>query len=253
MQTSSAYEVEQVEEMGVFKRALNIFFEPGRVFSSVKQNPKILIPMIIIILGFVLLAVPTVDLVAEHTRQSYEEMYNNEEFMKTQRITKEQAVASIEQTVGFTRVAAFVWPVVTPLIILIQAGVFFAVFKLLKGSGTFKQTFAVLTYSYFISLLGEAVRVINVVVSGKADVTNSLALLMLDDKTSFLYNFLYGLDLFGLWAFIVAALGLSIVHNVSRKKAYLSVISVCILFVAITSALTTFQAASMYNQFGITM
>lgn len=253
MQTTNACEVERTEKMGVFKRALNIFFEPCRVFESVAQKPKIVVPIILIILGFVLLAVPKVSLTEDYTRQTYEKMYSSEDFMKTQKMTKEQANMSIEQAVGFTKIMLFIGPFLTPLVILIQAAVFFGIFKMLKGAGTFKQTFGVITYSYFISLLGEVIRTVNVVIGGKVDVTNSLALLMSDDKTNFLYNFFNGLDLFGLWAFIVAALGLAMVHNVSRKKAYVWVISVCIIFVAISAALTTFQAVSMYKQFGITM
>lgn len=253
MQTMNACEVEQAKEMGVFKRIINIFMEPSKVFKSVAQKPKVLIPIVFIILGFILLAVPKVSLMEEYTRQTYEKLYGSEQFMKTQKITKEQANASIEQTVGFSKIMSFVGPLFMLIMILIQTLVFFGLFKLFKGVGTFMQTFAVLTYSYLINLLGEVVRTINVIISTNVEVTNSLALLLPNDKTNYLFNFLNGLDLFGLWAFLVAALGLSIVHKVSSRKAYIWVISLCVLFVAISAAFTTLQAVNMYKQFGITL
>jgi len=90
METINACELEQAtKEMGAFKRIINIFMEPSKVFKSVAQKPKVLIPIIFIILGFILLAVPKVSLMEEYTRQTYEKLYGSEQFMKTQKITKD--------------------------------------------------------------------------------------------------------------------------------------------------------------------
>lgn len=254
METITEYEVEKVNEMGVFKRIFNIFFEPGKVFKSIAEKTKILIPLIILMIGVGLLAIPTAPLMQDYSRQNTEKLYKNEKFLSSQKtITKDNADSYIEQSSKFVKIASYASPIIVLLMLLFQAAIFFGLFKILGGTGSFIQTFAVFIYSYFISFLGEIVKTVNIMVTGKVDVTNSIALLMQDDKTSFLYNFLSSLDLFGLWAFITAAIGLSIIHSVSRKKAYIGVFSLCLLFVLLSSINTTMQAANMLNQYGITL
>lgn len=254
MQTVNTSEVDQTNQMGIMKRILNIFFEPVKVFRSVAEKPKVLIPLIILMFSFAILAVPTAPIMEDYTKQTNEKLYKNEKFLSTQKaVTKDNADELIEQNAKFVRILSYASPVIVMIVMLLQAAIFLGAFKVLGGKGSFSQTFAVLVYSYFISLLGEVVRVINIVVSGKADITNSIALFMQDDKTNFLYNFFYSMDLFGLWAFIVAAVGFSIVHQASMKKAFICVFSLCMLFVIVASLNATIQSVNLFNQYGITM
>lgn len=244
---------ETQQNMGIIKRIFNIFFEPEKVFKSVIEKPRVFLPVVLIILGLFAISVPRLPFTENYSRQALEKIYKSEKFLKTQQITPEQADKSIDQNMKFQKIFSYFAPLGTIFILFLQTLIFLMVFKLLGGVGTFKQTFAVFSYSFFINLLGEAVKTVNVLISGKADAANSIGLLMQDDKTSFLFNFLNGIDVFGLWAFIVAAIGLSVVHGVSRKKAYIWVFSLCLFFMLASSAYVTIQAAAMYNQFGITI
>lgn len=247
-------EVIQTEEMGMFKRIINIVFEPSKVFRSIVEERKLLVPIILIAISLVLLAIPKAPMVEDYNRNLTGKIYKSEAFLSTVQITPEQADKSVESAAKISKIVSYFSPIMALVMLLLQALVFYLAFKILKGKGTFVQTFSVLVYAYLIKVLGEAVRTINVVISGKADVTNSFALLMPhSDKTSFVYNLVGSLDLFSIWALIVAALGLSIIHNVSKKKAYLTVFSLWIVYILGMAGYITFSAVSLYNKYGVTM
>lgn len=244
----------QIEKVSVFKRIVNIVFEPSKVFKSILEEQKVLVPIIMIILSLVLLAIPKSQMVEDYNRNLTEKIYKSEVFLKTVQMTPEQADKSVESAAKISRIVSYFSPIMALLMLILQALVFYLAFKIFKGVGTFAQTFSVLIYTYLIKVLGEAVRTVNVVISGKADITNSFALLMPnDDKMSFIYNLASSFDLFTIWTLIVSALGLSIIHNISRKKAYLTVFSLWFVYVLGMAAYVTFSAVSLYNKYGVTM
>lgn len=246
--------VVKIEKMGIFKRILNIVFEPSKVFKSIIEEKKLLLPIILIVLSLVLMAIPKAQMVEDYNRDLTRKIYKSEAFLKTVQITPEQADKSVESAAKIAKIISYFSPAMILIMLLLQALVFYFAFKILRGTGTFAQTFSILVYAYFVKVLGEAVRTVNVVISGKVDITNSFALLMPnDDKTSFIYNFASNFDLFSIWALIVVALGISIIHNVSKKKAYITVFSLWMVYALGMAAYVTFSAASLYNKYGVTM
>lgn len=241
------------KQMGILSRFINIIFEPTKVFLNIIEKQIILVPIIIIILGLLALIIPKGSLSEEYSRNLMTKIYSSEQFAKTQPITKDQMNKNIDLSVKVQKIASYFSPILVVLTLLIQTVIFYLVFKAFGGAGGFKQTFAVFIYSYFINLIGECVRTINVLITGNIYVANSFGLLMQDDKTSYIYNFINAFDFFGLWAIIVSALGLSIVHKVSTKKSYIICIVLFLVFVIVMSGYTTFSANQMFKQYGITI
>lgn len=252
MEIVSNQEVQGAQPMGVGKRFINIIFDPKAVFSSIIGAPKILIPIVFILVSLLLLAIPKAPLAEDYTRESMEKIYKNEKFLMTQQITTDSANKLIEKQTQNAQRNAYLGFILFPAIaLLIKAGIFHGLFKLIGGVGTFVQTLAVCLYSYIIQVIGEAVRTVNVLISGNYESVNSLGLIMQNDKTSYLYNFINFLDFFSVWSIILVAVGLSIVHKVSQKKSYIWALSLWMLYIVFLVVSTTLQASMLYEKFGI--
>ena len=244
----------EIKEMGFIKRLINIIFEPRQVFDSIKVKSSVWVQVIFVIVCLVLLIIPKAPLAEQYSRQSIEKLYHSEKFLKTQQMSQDGANALIESQMKISKPFIFLGAIFGPLILLlISAGVFHGIFKLLRGGGSFSQTFSVVLYSYFINIIGEGVRTINVLLSGNYEATNSLGLLMSSDKTNFLFNFLNSLDVFAIWSISITAFGLSIVHNVLKKKSYVWVLSIWGGAMVLYAVYITIQMSALYKQYGITL
>lgn len=249
---NTTQEVSVNNDLGFFKRLVNIIFEPKTVFESIRIKPALLIQFIFIAVMLSVLVIPKYPAYEAYSKNSIDKVFKSEKFMKSNNLSSDAAAKIIESQEKYMKAGAYFNYVGVPLLmILISSLLLFGVFKAFGGSGTFKQTLAVVLYTYSINILGEIVRTINVVLSGNFEVTNSLGLFMANDKTSIIYNLLNSIDFFSVWATIIMAVGLAIVHKVKIKKAYIGSFSVWGLGIIIYVIYMTIQATAYYKQYDI--
>lgn len=242
------------DNMGVFKRILNVFLEPQCVFESIKEKSKILVPIIIIGIAYLAITFATMPISENYTRNYLEKIYKSDAFLRSQaQITIDNADSFIDKTMKYQKVASYFSPILILLMILFNAIVFFVLFKILGGVGSFGKTFAAVVYAYFIKILGTIVLSVSVLITGNIYEYNSPGLLMINDKTSYLFNIINQLDIFNIWYYIVLALGLCIIHKVSTKKGLIGVLSLVAAFILGYGGYITYQALDMYQKYGITM
>ena len=119
---------------------------------------------------------------------------------------------------------------------LIQALVIWLVTKIFKGQASYKQILSVLGYSSVISVLGTIVTVAVIYITGTyTDVTyTSLASLLPEIKGSFIYGVAKVVEVFYIWQLVVNAIGIAIVSKMDKKKAYLIMVLVLIVYAVFT-------------------
>lgn len=252
--------MEQIENVIIEKKKsflkdiINIILEPKKVFEDILERQKILVPLLAILIVLFILALVAAPIGIEFSKASIENMFSSEKFLKTAQMSADSAQNYIETVTKYTKFIIYPSLILLPILYLfLQGGIFHAAFKIFSGAGTFKQTLSIIIYSYFIKLVGEIVRTINMVISGNYEIRNSFGLLMSDDKTSFIYNFINGIDFFSIWQLTIIALGLSYIHKISKKKSIITVFALWGIFIIISAVYITINAVSLYKQYGITI
>lgn len=184
-----------------------MIMEPGKQFKRMIDNPKILVPFIIVtvltILGM-LLMMSQIDFIGDDP-----EFANMSE--------DELMIVTVFAQVTFAITGLFL-PAFT---ILISAFIYFVIAKIVKSDVMFKQLFSMTTFIYIISVLSLLV--------------NSLAFLGMSNPDPDLYltslnsmigaegplgAFLVSIEIFTIWGMILTAMGLQIVAKFSKGLSW---------------------------------
>lgn len=118
--------------------------------------------------------------------------------------------------------------VASPIIVLITAGLLFAVFNAaMGGEALFKQVFALVAHAGVISALGAAFSgTVNYFRGGTGSVANLGALLPMLPEKSFIANLLGAIDVFLVWYVVVLAIGLAALYRRRTQPIALSLLGV---------------------------
>jgi hypothetical protein len=134
--------------------------------------------------------------------------------------------------------------VMTPIIAVIIAGVFFAIFNAaLGGEASFKQVLAVLVHAGAVSSLSSVLSGTVNYLRGTAvsSVANLGALLPMLPEKSFAANLLGAVDIFLIWYIVVLAIGLAVLYKRRTQPIAISLLSVYAV-IAIVIALVKSRA-----------
>lgn len=221
--------------MGGASKVFNIFFEPKKVFESLKIKPTWLIPFIIVALlgtGFYYYTYPFI------MNQQVEKIKSNE------KIPDEQKQNIIEKMTEQNHPP--LWqlpfaPVGALLVFAILSAVLFFVFNvLLGGDSTFRRVFSVYAYSSLIAIPSMIVKFPLIMMKKDIGVQTSLALLLsADSKDTFLYRILSGFDVFTFWQVILLSVGMGVLYKYTTKKAFTVVFVLWVLLILGMSGLSS--------------
>lgn len=244
----------ETKEMGGIKSIWNIFFEPSKVFISIEKKPKVIIAILMLIIISLLIVIPQIEIIENAARNNISKLFNNEIFQKTNPgFPTEMIDKQVDISVKIAKIFSFASPILVLLFVIVESLIFLGIFKIFGGKGNFINTFCVFLYSHFIVLLGNTAKAISVITTGNIEAGNSLGVFMTNDKTNFLYNLISNIDFFYVWSIIVAGIGLSIVHKISKSKSIYIMIFTWTIIILGYVGFNTFQAISMYEKYGITL
>lgn len=219
-------EYSDVVQKGFLKRVIGIIVSPGETMKALIAKPRILFPIILMIITTPAFYFLRFDLYKDYTKQLIEASLAN-----NPQVTPE----AIQQNMPlYINLGLYSSPFIELLSWLVLAALIFGIMKLFKGKGNFKQYLSIVGYSYIITFLYTVLCTITSYFSDSlllnASVTNITNLFAPDMKGSYVYGFLRGLDFFAIWRFIVIGIGTALVSKVSKSKVY-SVIS--LIFIAV--------------------
>jgi hypothetical protein len=212
----------------------DIYFAPNKVFSVLKEKPRWVMPLIIIIVVAALAAALTVNFARETI------MTKQEEVLRDRGLTEEQLEQAMQFTSGpiamvSSAVSAAIFTVILLLIFALVINLFVPLFG---GESGFKKVFSVICFSALVMVPAAILKIILVAINKSPYVTTSLALLAPNlARNSFAYQLFAGFDFFAIWEMILVAIGINIVNNVTRKNAYILVFVIWLVSIFVSIGL----------------
>lgn len=188
------------------KKGLKLIKSPRIAMKEIAEDPNIIFPLLIngfAYIALALLAFPT------FSGPYLKEIVPN--------ITPEQKNLEIIKIL-------LISPIQTIFPWLLYSTIYFGIIKLLKGKGTFKQVTVVTGYSYVAIIMWTIVSIVASYFTGilefNASFTYLLDIFLPNLKGSLFYKFIFSLNAFTIWQFVMIAIGLVEVSKLSKAKIY---------------------------------
>ncbi len=224
-------------EMSIINRIINIFLSPKEAFESIDRKPDWIAPLIILIV----FSMMSVVLIWPYIKEAkINEQEATIERMKEQRNLSDSDLETMRDRMDSPILKYVVYglaPISPILMMLFLAGLFHFSSIPFGGEGTYGKAFAMICYSWMISLLWSIIFVLLALTQHRIDITASLNFLV-SDSDSILYHLLTKLDLFRIWQLVVIAIGLSVIEKIDTKKSSTVVFGWWIIWIIISVGFT---------------
>jgi hypothetical protein len=187
--------------------ALRVFDEPARVFAQLSEQPRALVPILLIALVSVGVAF---GMPSQVLRSAAEQQLKIMEQRRPGGVTpdiREKALSSGTGTTARVLVAAA--GTVNSLVVLaVTSGVLLLCFNGLSGAAlTFRDEWSLAAHAFLPQTLGAIVTVIGVAMLEDPQFRISLGFLVGEDSSRFLHHFANQFTFFGAWSAYLLALG----------------------------------------------
>lgn len=220
----------EVKPFSWWERLKYVFISPSKAFENIRHYPKVLFPMLVIIIGMLVLTLLRVDAMKEYTKEVTIKQYAQMGIDVPQNLD-----ALLEMQVYFAIAGSIIVLVITWVV---KSALINAFSGFVNGTGTFKQSLSVITYSYLPVLLGSIIVTIISLVVNRYTISTSLAVFLPDSQIgTFLHTLLTNLDIFVIWYQVLAIIGISKVYSISKKSSSILVLGTWIVYILITSGL----------------
>jgi hypothetical protein len=201
-------------EMSVVGRMLRVFYAPSETFEAVAEQrsaadwlvPTALVAAVVTVAA--LLVLPIVTEVGQEAMQL--------------------------QGKGAAQMATLIATPITMFIyLLITAALFLVLGKLLGGLLSYGQALAIMAYAGLVTLPQQVVGALLISARKMPEVQMGLGLFLSEEALqSFGGRFLASIDPFLVWWTVIVGLGLSIVGNLDRNRAYIGAIVLSLIWIA---------------------
>lgn len=204
------------------RRLLSVFVAPNELFTDLGGRPRWLVPFVILIVAAAVASVlPRLLLPTEVWLDAMRQQLPGGVEMSQEQMAVAMTTMRSPVSVALNALGG----------ILISGGgailatlFFWALFSILGGKISFTRSFAVVSYSSLIKVLGMVLIVTLTLILQRLDIQTSFALLPALKPNTYLYRLAAQIDFFTVWRVIIMGLGFSVVANVPKVKSYLSVI-----------------------------
>ncbi|HEX2944593.1 MAG TPA: YIP1 family protein [Clostridia bacterium] len=234
------------EHPGVLKRLLWVFTSPGKLMASLAEKPKVLFTLI-------LCAIP-LDLLYFLQMPLYKDLLRNAAIAQSQSsymqsLGVEMTPEMIEATLPTSVMTGLIGgPIGTIIMMLLTTLICFAIFRIMGGEGKFKAYLSVVSHASVISALYTLLLIPISYATGSLNMTSSLTslatLVSMDAVGPVIYGILSSLDIFKIWYYVVAAIGMAAVSKLKKKNVYIVVAVLFVISMIIT--ITGMQAAGQF-------
>lgn len=220
---------ENMEEITPEKPSIfGMIMNPGIQFKRIKQNPKVLIALIVV----TLLTIAGMLMMARGM-----DFASDPELM-------DMGEDELMMITLFTQLGMVFTGLFTPIVgIMISVLIYFVIAKITQSDVTFKQLFSLTTYIYFISSISIVVNGLAMMLVGSENPDMLFTSLnSIVGAEGALGGLLNSIEVFQIWTLIITALGLQIVAGFSKKLSWAVVIVWFLVgagFTMISASMTT--------------
>ena len=221
-------------EMSVVDRILRVFYAPSETFEAVAEQrsatdwlvPTIVVAMVVFFSTYVTSPI--------HMAETMEQM---------QQQTPTEQSDAMEGTADAILISTLIAaPVMTFVMLFIGAAIYLLVGKLLGGLLGYSQCLAIVAYTSLIAIPQHVVKTPLVLAKETMNVQIGLGMFLSEEaQKSFGGALLSSIDPFIVWMVVIAGLGLSILGQIERSRAYAGVVAVTLIFLSIGAFFSTLR------------
>ena len=221
-------------EMSVGDRILRVFYAPSETFEAVAEQRSAadwLVPTIV------------VALVVFFSTYVTSPIYIAETMEQMQQQTPAEQSGAMESTADAILISTLVAaPIMMFVMLFIGAAIYLLVGKLLGGLLGYSHCLAIVAYTSLIAILQHVVKVPLVLAKETMNVQIGLGMFLSEEaRKSFGGALLSSIDPFVVWMVVIAGLGLSLVGQIERSRAYAGVAAITLIFLSIGAFFSTLR------------
>jgi len=217
----------------------NIFFEPGRTFEDLKRKPRFILASIIICLLVTAYGFAVYYKIGDKGVRSF----IAEQIDKSPQagsMSGEQKAKAVDMQMTITKVVRFAMPIFVFISLLIGGLLYWAGAKAFGGTGGFLHAVSVWVYSSlppavvgmianFIVLVFKSADEIDMATSQRGVIHANLGFFVNGKSAPVLATLIGTLDVFYIWGWILAAIGLRMTNRLSSGSAWAIVLILALL------------------------
>lgn len=240
---SSPVEVKEEPQMSEVATLGNVFIEPENVFRDLKRKPRFVIGGIIIAL---LVTAYSFGLQAKFGEEGMRSFISDQidKSPRADSLTKEQKQNAVDLQMTIGKYARFAIPVFVFIFLLLGGLLYWAASKAFGGTGGYLESLSVWVYAGFppvvVSMLAsflvmglKSVDDIDLATSQQGLVQHYTNLSFLAGKEHpIIATFIATFDVFTIWGWILAAIGLRVINRVSGASAWTIVFIIALIGLA---------------------
>lgn len=229
-------EPEAKPEMSEPATLVNIFIEPGKTFDDLKIKPRFILATLIFVL---LVGAYSFGLTTKIGEEGLRRFINEQIDKNPQaaNLPADQKKSAVDLQMTISKVSTFVSPVFLIVFVLIGSTLYWAGGKAFGGEGGFLQALSVFSYSSFAPTLVAMIANFALLFLKSADEIDLAAsqrglfqlnpAMFLDGKSMpVLTTVVSFFDVFAIWGWALAAIGLARMNRISTSSAWIIVMAV---------------------------
>jgi hypothetical protein len=232
-----------VKRPGFFKRLLWLFLSPGKLMNELSEKPRVLFWMIFAPVAFVLPFIVRWPLYLDMLRVQTAAQSDYMESLMGIEMTPEMIEQSVSQGSTYGLVAVAGQMLASSLIIAL---IFFAILKIMGGTGKYKAYLSVVVHSNIIivlySLLLIPISYFTNDLHQSVPLTSFATLVSTEDINPYLMGLLVKLDIFAIWRYAVMGIGFAAVSKLKKNTVY--IITAVIFLIGLIAGMITMGAAA---------
>jgi hypothetical protein len=234
---------EENVEMSEVSTLTNIFFEPGRTFLSFVTKPRFLMAATLSIIAMVTYSLFFNQKIGEE-RMARFIAQQIEKNPQVESMSKEDKQKIVDQQVKFASFGKYIAPIFLIIYFLLGGLIYWLAGNAMGGNGTFLKGLSVLVYSSFpiwlvwaicnlIVLFLKSPDEIDIGMSQGGVLSTNLSFLIDGKAMPVLATILGTFDVFKIWGWILAAIGLRLVCKLSSTSAWAIVLILGLVALAV--------------------
>ena len=229
-------------QMSEVSTLINIFFEPGNTFEDLRRKPRFVMALVLISLLATAYAFGLYYKVGDEGVKRFitEQIDRNPQ---TEALPSDQKARAVDLQMTIQKVVRYAMPVFAALTLLIGGLLYWAAAKAFGGSGNFLHNLAVFLYSSipptvlgmianFIIMAFKSADEIDIAASQRGLVHANAGILLDGKSMPVLATLVSTLDIFMIWGWVLAAIGLRITNRLSSGSAWAIVLIFALIGIA---------------------
>lgn len=249
------YKAEEPPQMSEAATLGGIFFEPGRTFEDLRRKPRFIFGSILIILLVTLLTFSLAYKIGEDNMKQFmaDQMEKNPQ---SQGMSGEQKNNAISLQLTIVKVTRYFLPLFVIIGLAIGGLVYWLAIKAFGGTGNYLHALSVWIYASIpptvvsvvancIVLLLKSTDEIDIAASQRGVLSASPSFLIDGKAMPVLATLVGTLDLFMIWGWVLAAIGLRIVGKISSGAAWSIVLIMALVGLTLRVVFSYFNGVPM--------